>query len=149
FMIFCKCCEMCSILFQGETFKLSCSYSTNNDYVVLYWYRQNPKGKPQYLLRKGARLHHDDNTSDGRFQSTTSRASTELTITDVLTDSALYYCALKPTMTGNSTTVYKNILNKKTRKPFECFCFRNIFQRTLQVKLSCSYSTTSNNVLII
>uniref|UniRef100_A0A672PJR0 T-cell receptor alpha/delta variable 23.3.8 n=1 Tax=Sinocyclocheilus grahami TaxID=75366 RepID=A0A672PJR0_SINGR len=53
-------------------------------------------GEPQYLLLKGARSRSDTHTSDGRFNSDTTRTSTELTITDVrLSDSALYYCALR------------------------------------------------------
>ncbi len=82
---------------ETETVKLSCSYSSNSDYVWIYWFRQYPNGEPQYLLYKnrpsaGSSKH----TSDARFQSTASHTSTELTITDVrLSDSALYYCALR------------------------------------------------------
>ncbi len=82
---------------ERETVKLSCSYSTSSEYVYLYWYRQYPNGEPQYLLLKGARSYSSaQHTSDDRFQSTASRTSTELTISDVrLSDSALYYCALR------------------------------------------------------
>ncbi len=81
---------------ETETVKLSCSYSTSSEYVWLYWYRQYPNREPQYLLRKNARSASGDHTSDRQFQSTTSRTSTELSITDVrLSDSALYYCALR------------------------------------------------------
>ncbi|ROL43679.1 T-cell receptor alpha chain V region HPB-MLT [Anabarilius grahami] len=83
---------------ETETVKMSCSYSTNSEYIYLYWYRQYPNKEPQYLLRKGARSwsSYYEHTSDDRFQSTTSQTSTELTITDVrLSDSALYYCALR------------------------------------------------------
>ncbi len=70
--------------------------STGSEYVWLYWYRRYSNREPQYLLRKGARSSSGEHTSDDRFQSTTSRTSTELTITDVcLSDSALYYCALR------------------------------------------------------
>ncbi len=65
---------------ERQTVKLSCSYSTSSQYVVLYWYRQYPNREPQYLLRKGARSHSDTHTSDGRFNSATTRTSTELTI---------------------------------------------------------------------
>ncbi len=81
---------------ERETVKLSCSYSTSSEYVWLYWYREYPNREPQYLLLKGARSRSGDHTSDGRFKSATTRTSTELTITDVrLSDSALYYCALR------------------------------------------------------
>ncbi len=82
---------------ETETIKLSCSYSSNSDYVWIYWFRQYPNGEPQYLLYKnGPSAGSSEHTSDPRFQSTTSRTSTELTITDVtLSNSALYYYALR------------------------------------------------------
>jgi len=83
---------------EGESVTLRCSYDTSSSYVILYWYRQYPNTEPQYLLRKGARSwSHEENIPDRqRFQSTTSQTSTELTINSVtLSDSALYYCALR------------------------------------------------------
>jgi len=81
---------------EGESVKLSCTYETNSNYVWLYWFRQYPNGEPQYLLWKGARSESGGSSSDHRFQSTTSQTSTELTINSVtLSDSALYYCALR------------------------------------------------------
>ncbi|ROL46778.1 Ig kappa chain V region K29-213 [Anabarilius grahami] len=80
---------------ETETVKLRCSYSTTSNDVRLYWYRQYPHAEPLFLTYRGARSWSAAHTSDGRFQSTTSQTSTELTITDVrLSDSALYYCAL-------------------------------------------------------
>uniref|UniRef100_A0A8C2HL14 Ig-like domain-containing protein n=1 Tax=Cyprinus carpio TaxID=7962 RepID=A0A8C2HL14_CYPCA len=82
---------------ETETVKLSCSYSTNSDYVCLYWYRQYANKEPQFLLYKYARSSGGyEDTSDNRFHSATTHTSTELTIADVrLSDSALYYCALR------------------------------------------------------
>ncbi len=81
---------------EGESVTLSCTYETNSNNVWLYWYRQYPNGEPQFLLLKGARLQGGENIADHRFRSTTSQTSTEL-ITDkaALSDSALYYCALR------------------------------------------------------
>uniref|UniRef100_A0A8C1LP11 Ig-like domain-containing protein n=1 Tax=Cyprinus carpio TaxID=7962 RepID=A0A8C1LP11_CYPCA len=77
---------------ERETVKLSCTYSSSSEYVRLYWYRQYPNRGPQFLLYRNARSASGERTSDRRFQSTTSRTSTEVTITDVrLSDSALYH----------------------------------------------------------
>ncbi|XP_016405444.1 uncharacterized protein LOC107738232 [Sinocyclocheilus rhinocerous] len=82
---------------QKESLTLSCSYDTSRSYVTLYWYRQYLNKEPQYLIWKYARSWSGTGTpSELRFQSTTSESSTELTITGVtLSDSALYYCALR------------------------------------------------------
>ncbi|XP_048020957.1 uncharacterized protein LOC125251927 [Megalobrama amblycephala] len=129
---------------ETETVKLSCSYSTTSNNVYLYWYRQYPNKEPQYLLLKGARSYSYEETSDDRFLSTTSRTSTELTITDVrLSDSALYYCALR---VGAQMNLHSLILL--------CVSAAAVFGNTIKpdttnvgadegqnVKLSCSYSS--------
>jgi len=82
---------------EGETVSLSCSYSTSNSYRYLYWYRQYANREPQYLIYKPAgSATTTGSPSDPRFQSTTSDSSTEFIINGVtLSDSALYYCALR------------------------------------------------------
>uniref|UniRef100_A0A8C1LX31 Ig-like domain-containing protein n=1 Tax=Cyprinus carpio TaxID=7962 RepID=A0A8C1LX31_CYPCA len=82
---------------EGESVTMSCTYDTSSRYVTLYWFRQYPDGEPQYLIWKDAREWSDTGTpAEPRFQSTTSETSTELTIDSVtLSDSALYYCALR------------------------------------------------------
>jgi len=82
---------------EGESVTLSCTYDTTSNNVWLYWFRQYPNRGPQYLLWKGARSYSEyDDIPDRRFQSTTSQTSTKLIINSVtLSDSALYYCALR------------------------------------------------------
>uniref|UniRef100_A0A8C1LPC1 Ig-like domain-containing protein n=1 Tax=Cyprinus carpio TaxID=7962 RepID=A0A8C1LPC1_CYPCA len=81
---------------EGESVTLSCSYESDSEYIYLYWYRQYPNGEPKYLLYEGARSYSAKDSSDPRFQSRTSRILTELIISSVtLSDSALYYCALR------------------------------------------------------
>uniref|UniRef100_A0A671Q1T5 Ig-like domain-containing protein n=1 Tax=Sinocyclocheilus anshuiensis TaxID=1608454 RepID=A0A671Q1T5_9TELE len=68
---------------EGENVTLSCSYSSAS---TLQWYRQYPGSAPEFLL---IILHATGKT-------TTSQSSTELTITSLtMSDSALYYCALR------------------------------------------------------
>ena len=85
---------------EGESVTLSCSYETSSDYILLYWYRHYLNHAPQFILYKGARNRiGSDHIPDKRYQSTTSRTNTELTITKVtLSDTALYYCALDYTV---------------------------------------------------
>ncbi|KAG1934817.1 hypothetical protein F2P79_019583 [Pimephales promelas] len=82
---------------EDETVTLSCSYETSSNYVRLYWYRLYINEEPRYLMWKEARSWTSTGSpSDSRFQSTTSDSSTELIINGVtLSDSALYYCALR------------------------------------------------------
>ncbi|KTF71073.1 hypothetical protein cypCar_00050520 [Cyprinus carpio] len=85
------------VIKEDETVSLSCSYDTSSSYVYLYWYRQYPNGQPQYLIFRPARsATTTGKPADPRFESTTSEKSTQLTIKSVtLSDSALYYCALR------------------------------------------------------
>uniref|UniRef100_A0A671QAJ3 T-cell receptor alpha/delta variable 23.1.3 n=1 Tax=Sinocyclocheilus anshuiensis TaxID=1608454 RepID=A0A671QAJ3_9TELE len=82
---------------EGESVTLSCTYDTSSNNVMLYWYRQYLNREPQFLLRKGARSwSSSEDIPDRRFRATTSQSSTEITIDSVtLSDSALYYCALR------------------------------------------------------
>ncbi len=75
---------------------LSCTFETDSNDILLYWYRQYPNKEPEYLLWKGARSRSSEEDIPDGFQSTTSQSSTELIIISVtLSDSALYYCALR------------------------------------------------------
>ncbi|CAK6985010.1 hypothetical protein NQZ68_038562 [Scomber scombrus] len=104
---------------EGHTVTLSCNYSVkaNN----LQWYRQDPGSAPQFLLlitdatsptvveakppnpRLTAKLNEKRNKVDLQISSA------------AVTDSAVYYCALQPTVTGNTKTLYKNLWSKDNR----------------------------------
>ncbi|GAA6106251.1 uncharacterized protein LOC113636507 [Tachysurus ichikawai] len=82
---------------ETDSVTLKCSYETNSEYILLYWYKQYPNSAPQFLLYKAARSNSGQRKpTDTRFATKTSRDSTELTIGGLkLSDSALYLCALR------------------------------------------------------
>uniref|UniRef100_A0A674F549 Ig-like domain-containing protein n=1 Tax=Salmo trutta TaxID=8032 RepID=A0A674F549_SALTR len=92
---------------KGDTITLSCSYtgSVNN----LQWYRQYPRSKPEFLIlitKSGYVQKPVPPRMSAQVQ--TDRMDLEISSAEV-TDSALYYCALEPTVRGNLDTLYKNL----------------------------------------
>ncbi len=102
----------------GSTVTLSCSYSSAN---ALQWYRQYPESAPQFLVLIIESVKENKTSDvDPRFstklrkenQATKEIKHVDLKISSAaVSDSALYYCALTPTVTGNTRTLYKNLIH--------------------------------------
>ncbi|KAI4875125.1 hypothetical protein NFI96_029647 [Prochilodus magdalenae] len=103
---------------EGEPLTLKCSYETSSQYVLLYWYdggvqtlywyRQYPGTRPEYLLTI---VPGSDAVSLGRLKAEVDKDLNHVDLeisSTALPDSVLYYCALKPTVTGNPDTLYRN-----------------------------------------
>ncbi|CDQ81836.1 unnamed protein product [Oncorhynchus mykiss] len=95
----------------GSNILLSCNYSSADS---LLWYKQSPGSAPQYLLliQHYTGTEHRADSLDSRFSGKLNKEKTrvDLKISSAeVTDSALYYCALRPTVTGNPETLYKNL----------------------------------------
>uniref|UniRef100_A0A8C1VQU7 Ig-like domain-containing protein n=1 Tax=Cyprinus carpio TaxID=7962 RepID=A0A8C1VQU7_CYPCA len=83
------------VIKEDETVSLSCSYDTSN---YLYWYRQYPGSAPEFL-----ELILDGTTS--------TKKKFPLKIKDVrVSDSAVYYCALRPTVTETHSALIQKLL---------------------------------------
>uniref|UniRef100_A0A3P8SNB3 Ig-like domain-containing protein n=1 Tax=Amphiprion percula TaxID=161767 RepID=A0A3P8SNB3_AMPPE len=114
---------------EGESVTLRCNYQTEYDYPDLYWYKhQSDIQAPQFILwkrGKGAPEFQED-----RFHTGIQDKSVPLKIQKLqLSDSAVYYCALRPTVTGNtaveehcSSDVCLTLITPKTCC-FTSFCF--------------------------
>ena len=88
---------------EGDSVTLSCKYLKTE--TRLFWYQQQPRSSPRFLIsdlsESTSRLSVNNDEDMKRFHLKISSAA--------LTDSALYYCALQPTVTGNTHTLYKNL----------------------------------------
>ncbi|ROL44193.1 T-cell receptor alpha chain V region CTL-F3 [Anabarilius grahami] len=98
---------------EGQNVKLSCSYSSTGGSDDLFWYRQYGRSKPEFLVSTFS------NATDPEVSKVDPRFSVKVTKKEqihvyliissaAVSDSALYYCALRPTVTGNTRTLYKN-----------------------------------------
>uniref|UniRef100_A0A8C7LQH6 Ig-like domain-containing protein n=1 Tax=Oncorhynchus mykiss TaxID=8022 RepID=A0A8C7LQH6_ONCMY len=97
---------------QGTDITLSCNYKGNVN--NLQWYRQYPGSRPEcllWILQSSMHVQKQSITTPrhtGRLNEEKTRV--DLMISSVeLEDSALYHCALQPTVTGNPDTLYKNL----------------------------------------
>uniref|UniRef100_A0A8C1N6X1 Ig-like domain-containing protein n=1 Tax=Cyprinus carpio TaxID=7962 RepID=A0A8C1N6X1_CYPCA len=93
---------------EHEMVKLHCTYSTSDQYPSLYWYQHKTNGLPVYMLRK---LTTGSNPRFSVKAEKREQIHVDLKISSAaVSDSALYYCALAPTVTGNTSALYKNQL---------------------------------------
>ncbi|KAI3374218.1 hypothetical protein L3Q82_005944 [Scortum barcoo] len=100
---------------EGSTVTLSYKYfkkATGGD--EFYWYRQYPGKPPQFLI---FHLGTQNATKPGlSVKVSEDKTQMDLQISSAaVTDSAVYYCAVRPTVTGNSKTLYKNLWSKDNR----------------------------------
>ncbi|KAL1280556.1 hypothetical protein QQF64_015156 [Cirrhinus molitorella] len=79
----------------------------------LFWYRQYPRSKPEfllYILPQG--FMSDERPPRFSAEVNQSNKQVDLIISSVVeTDSAIYYCALVPTVTGNLTMLFLFLIN--------------------------------------
>ncbi|KAG1934810.1 hypothetical protein F2P79_019576 [Pimephales promelas] len=97
---------------EGSSVTLSCSYSSA---YTLHWYRQYPGSAPEFIVLISNNAKDPEKSYvDSRFtteirKEKQSHVNLEIS-SATLKDSAVYYCALQPTVTGNTRTLYKNLL---------------------------------------
>uniref|UniRef100_A0A3P9D8P0 Ig-like domain-containing protein n=1 Tax=Maylandia zebra TaxID=106582 RepID=A0A3P9D8P0_9CICH len=92
---------------EGDTVTLGCRYETTRTGPTLFWYKQEVNGYPQYMLHcLSTSTFKAEEFNVDRFDSKIIETSVPLKIQKLqLSDSAVYYCALQPTVTGNSKTL--------------------------------------------
>ncbi|KAI4893183.1 hypothetical protein NFI96_024347, partial [Prochilodus magdalenae] len=93
---------------EGQTVTLSCSYEKATS---LFWYRQYPGSRPEYLLSIVPSTKGVSYTTPRipRLDGAVNGGVVDLMISSAaVSDSVLYYCALVPTVTGSPDTLYRN-----------------------------------------
>ena len=96
---------------EGEVVTLHCTYdvTTSTSQFYLFWYKFQANDVPRYMLQRYT--FGDGDNSDGfkvRFKAelNATAKSVPLTVMDLqVSDSAVYYCALRPTVTVADQTV--------------------------------------------
>uniref|UniRef100_A0A3P8YDG4 Ig-like domain-containing protein n=1 Tax=Esox lucius TaxID=8010 RepID=A0A3P8YDG4_ESOLU len=107
---------------EGEQVTLDCTFNTQDTNICLFWYKRGSNDHPNYMLMR-PKYGTGDNAADfkGRFHADldTKTNSIPLTIQRLqLSDSAVYYCALRPTVTtGYTDTVQKHIVGQNDNTP--------------------------------
>uniref|UniRef100_A0A3Q2V7D5 Ig-like domain-containing protein n=1 Tax=Haplochromis burtoni TaxID=8153 RepID=A0A3Q2V7D5_HAPBU len=93
---------------------LTCTY--DGSIYNIQWYRQYQRSRPEFLLyiTEGGSVHRAVSGFSAHIDKTEKRADLEISSAAV-SDSAVYYCAVRPTVTGNSKTLYKNLWSKDNR----------------------------------
>uniref|UniRef100_A0A671TZ93 Ig-like domain-containing protein n=1 Tax=Sparus aurata TaxID=8175 RepID=A0A671TZ93_SPAAU len=101
---------------EGDTVTLGCTFETSGTGYYLFWYKQDGNNSPKFILScPQFGTVNTEKEYEERFSSTldTTSKSVPLKIQKLqLSDSAVYYCALQPTVTGNTKTLYKNLWSK-------------------------------------
>ncbi len=98
---------------EGSSVTLSCSFSASGGSDYLHWYRQYGRSKPEFIVLIYSSANDDQQSvEDPRFTVSIPKSEhVDLKISSAaVSDSALYYCALRPTVTGNTPALYKNLL---------------------------------------
>uniref|UniRef100_A0A8C9XRI2 Ig-like domain-containing protein n=1 Tax=Sander lucioperca TaxID=283035 RepID=A0A8C9XRI2_SANLU len=106
---------------EGETVTLGCTFETSDTYPYLFWYKQEVKHypNPKFILSRFT-VGSGKTVDEDKFSSTlnSSLRSVPLKIQKLqLSDSAVYYCALQPTVTGNTKTVQKPLEQRQHNTP--------------------------------
>ncbi len=118
---------------DGKSVTIKCKYSSASTAPSLSWYIQKANYIPKYILRRDKFGTGETGTEfQERFDSKVSSDSVPLMIKNLrVSDSAVYYCALRPTV----RKLKSNLIQKHTsRNMLSDSCFLNLAKLCKMVK---------------
>ncbi|XP_067463154.1 uncharacterized protein [Thunnus thynnus] len=126
---------------EGGNINLTCKYegSINN----IQWYRQYQRSRPEFLLyiTEGGLIHPTVSDFSAHINKTEKEKRVHLQISSAaVSDSAVYYCALQPTVTGNNKSVEEKENLSHSHVPM-----RQIMMVLTFTGVSCQELTPVNN----
>uniref|UniRef100_A0A673J6J8 Ig-like domain-containing protein n=1 Tax=Sinocyclocheilus rhinocerous TaxID=307959 RepID=A0A673J6J8_9TELE len=102
---------------EGRSVTINCRYETKTSDLspYLFWYQQKMNGIPKYMMMIFAITVQNDKDFEERFNANHNKSSKlfPLTIHVCVSDSAMYYCALRPTVTETFTQKYNSLILMK------------------------------------
>uniref|UniRef100_A0A3B1JBD9 T-cell receptor alpha/delta variable 24.0.3 n=1 Tax=Astyanax mexicanus TaxID=7994 RepID=A0A3B1JBD9_ASTMX len=94
---------------EGQNVSLSCNYTVTGTSYGLHWYRQYSGSSPQFLILDYAGVITKAQPPVPRISINHQKEKRKVDLiisSTAVSDSALYYCALKPTVTETHQTLY-------------------------------------------
>ncbi|KAL0149913.1 hypothetical protein M9458_054784, partial [Cirrhinus mrigala] len=96
--------------FEGDTVTIDCTYETAYAGPTLFWYQQKVNGNLKYMLNKFSTSGNSEEEFKERFHANLTKTAVPLTIKNLrVSDSAVYYCALRPTVTETHSTLIQKL----------------------------------------
>ncbi len=92
---------------------INCTYETSDASPYLFWYQQKINGIPKYMIMIFTTTVQRDKDFEDRFKPNHNKTSKSvpLMIQNLrVSDSAVYYCALRPTVTETHSTLIRKLI---------------------------------------
>uniref|UniRef100_A0A8D0DGY9 Ig-like domain-containing protein n=1 Tax=Sander lucioperca TaxID=283035 RepID=A0A8D0DGY9_SANLU len=137
---------------EGETVTLGCTFETTTGSPTLFWYKQEVNDYPKYMLKCFSKTaDKSPEFQNDRFDAKINKTSVPLKFQKLqLSDSAVYYCALRPTTQGGAKLLlnYRRESNFYIQQTF--FVFSDVsFHSNRYVRLCSMNKFDSNNIYIL
>ncbi|XP_029309102.1 uncharacterized protein LOC115022270 [Cottoperca gobio] len=97
---------------EGSSVTLSYRYSKLSSSDYFFWYRQYPAKPPEFIISHSASGAVGNYQIPGLKIEVAQKQILMQISSAAVTDSAVYYCAVRPTVTGNTRSLYKNLWSK-------------------------------------